>query len=334
MNRQIITCTGYGGTGSSAITDLLKEFSNGLSLGDVEFWFLQDYNGISDLEYFLIDGNHRSRVNLAIKRFKKYIDEYDKYYSKFFKNYKINSLEYIENLIDAKFQKSISYYELDSKFKKLFWFKVSPLAQKIFAKILNKDFEEFSPYFPRDEKVYSIPHVERFYTETKKYTKKLFDTLDKGYDFIAIDQLTPAMNAKRYLNYVENLKVVIVDRDPRDLFLLNELHWKKAAYICDTTNIDEYISWYRTMREHKKIEKVHKNIAYIMFEDLIYNYDVTLSKLYAFFEIDEKYHTQKKKFFNPDISIQNTKLWERYPKYRRNDVEKIKKELDEYCFKK
>jgi len=71
MTRKIITCTGYGGTGSSAITDILKEFDNGLSLGDAEFWFLQDFNGISDLEYHLIGGNHRSRVNLAIKKFKK-----------------------------------------------------------------------------------------------------------------------------------------------------------------------------------------------------------------------------------------------------------------------
>ena len=333
MDRKIITCTGYGGTGSSAITDLLKEFDNGLSLGDAEFWFLQDFNGISDLEYFLIDGNHRSRVNLVIKRFKKYIDEYGSYYEKYFKDFKETSLEYIENLIDAKFQKSISYYEFNSKLKKLFWFRVSPLAQKLVAKITGKDFEEFAPYIPTEEKVYSIPNRERFYKETKKYTKKLFDSLDNGYEFIAVDQLVPAMNAKRYLNYVDNLKVVIVDRDPRDLFLLNELHWKKAAYICDTTDVDEYIVWYKTMREHRKFEEKNENIIYIMLEDLIYYYDETLQKLYGFFEIDEKHHTEKKIFFNPDISIQWTKMYEKYPKYRKKDVEKIAKDLDEFCFK-
>jgi len=334
MDRKIITCTGYGGTGSSAITDLLKEFDNGLSLGDAEFWFLQDFNGISDLEYFLIDGNHRSRVNLVIKRFKKYIDEYGDYYEKYFKDFKKVSFEYVENLIDAKFQKAISYYELENQIKKLFWFRVSPLAQKLIAKISGRDFEEFAPYIPTEEKVYSIPNRERFYKKTKRYTKKLFDTLDKGYDFIAVDQLVPAMNAKRYLNYVANLKVVIVDRDPRDLFLLNELHWKKAAYVCDTTNVDEYIVWYKTMREHRKFEEKNTNITYIMLEDLIYHYDETLNKLYSFFEIDEKYHTKKRTFFNPDISIQWTKMYEKYPEYRKKDIEKIAKELDEYCFKR
>jgi len=332
---KIITCTGYGGTGSSAITDLLKEFENGLSLGDAEFWFLQDYNGISDLEYYLIDGNHRSRVNLTIKRFKKYVEEYNLFYSKFFgKNYKKFSYEYIESLIDAKFKKAISYYELDSRFQKLFWFRISPILQKIIAKILRKDFEEFTPFMPLEEKCYSIPNRERFYKETKKYTSKLFNLLnDKNYQFLAIDQLVPAMNAKRYMNYVENLKVIVVDRDPRDLFLLNELVWKQAPYICNTKNVDEYILWYKTMREHRKFEETDENIFYIMLEDLIYNYDKTLKKLYKFFEIDEKYHTKKGKFFNPNISIKNTKLWEQYPTYRVDDVNKIKKELDEYCFK-
>jgi hypothetical protein len=333
MGRKIITCTGYGGTGSSAITDLLKEFDNGLSLGDAEFWFLQDFDGISDLEYYLIDGNHRSRVNLAIKRFKKYIDEYSGYHSKFFKDYKKCSYEYIESLIDTKFQKAISYYELDSRSRKLFWFRISPLVQKIWMKILNKDFKEFAPYIPTEEKVYSIPNRKRFYKETKKYTKKLFDSIDNKCDFIAIDQLVPAMNAKRYLNYVNNLKVVVVDRDPRDLFLLNELHWKKAAYICDTTNIDEYISWYKTMRVHRKLEETNENITYIMLEDLIYYYGKTLKKLYDFFDVDKQCHIDKRKYFNPDISIQWTKLYEKYPDYRRKDIQKIQKELDEYCFK-
>ena len=35
--HKIITCTGYGATGSSVITDLLKEFKTVHSLGDFEF---------------------------------------------------------------------------------------------------------------------------------------------------------------------------------------------------------------------------------------------------------------------------------------------------------
>ena len=335
MDRKIITATGYGGTGSSAITDLLKEFDNGLSLGDTEFWFLQDFDGISDLEYFLIDGNHRSRVNFAIKKFKDYIDRQSNYYERFFKDFQKISYSYIESLIDARFQKAISNYEIDSKLKQFFWFRINPKIQRVVAKTMGRDLAEFAVFFPTEEKVYSIPNRERFYKETQKYTNKLFDSLDdKGYEFIAVDQLVPAMNAKRYQNYVANLKVVIVDRDPRDLFLLNELHWKKASYICDTANVEEYITWYKTMREHKRFEEADKNVTYIMLEDLIYHYDATLKKLYDFFEIDKKHHTKKRKYFNPDVSIQWTKMYEKHPEYRKDAVAKIQKELHEYCFQR
>ena len=40
--KSIITCTGYGGTGSSVVSDLLKEFKTVHSFGDFEFRFLQD----------------------------------------------------------------------------------------------------------------------------------------------------------------------------------------------------------------------------------------------------------------------------------------------------
>ena len=103
MKKKIISCTGYGGTGSSAITDLLQEFDNVLSLGDSEFWFLQGYDGVSDLEYYLLEGNHRSKVNLAVNRFKKYIKNHTNFYFRFFgENYRILSENYINNLIDSK----------------------------------------------------------------------------------------------------------------------------------------------------------------------------------------------------------------------------------------
>lgn len=47
--KNIITCASYGGTGSSAITDLMKEFNNVKSLGEFEFSIAHDLDGISDL---------------------------------------------------------------------------------------------------------------------------------------------------------------------------------------------------------------------------------------------------------------------------------------------
>ncbi|WP_219810488.1 hypothetical protein, partial [Campylobacter concisus] len=197
MHKQIITSTGYGGTGSSAITDLLNEFDSGISMGDAEFWFLQDYDGVSDLEYYLIDGNHRSKVSMAISKFIKYIKTHSTFYNNFFgENFIKYSNEYINSLVDARFKKALSDYEVNSIFLKLWYFKIYPIMQLGIKKILKQDTFEFSPNIRLIDKYYSIPDKNRFYIETKKYTSKLFSLLDTDnkYKFIAIDQLVPSIS--------------------------------------------------------------------------------------------------------------------------------------------
>ena len=332
---KIITSTGYGGTGSSAITDLLKEFEGGICAGNEEFWFLQDLNGVSDLEYFLIDGNHRSKVDKAIKNYLQYVKKHNHFYSKFFSDkFEIFSRDYVNSLIDVKFKKSISEFDLDSDISKFLLFNFSIKIQYIYWNFFSRKYSEFSPYVPKIEKYYCSIDKEFFYKKTKEYTSKLFAVLNpnKKKIFLAFDQLVPAMNSQRYFNYIDNLKVVIVDRDPRDLFLLNEIKWKGAAYICDTKNINEYINWYRSLRKHKVKEfNKNNNTMYLNFEDLVYNYDKTLKMLLDFFELPSKLHKFKKMFFNPDDSKINTRLWASPHSYK-YEIELIESELHKYCY--
>ena len=332
MNKRIISCTGYGGSGSSAITDLLKEFDSGLSLGDSEFWFLQAYDGISDLEHYLIDGNHRSKVNLAIQNFKNYVVRNQEFYNTFFaEKYIKYSMEYIDSLVDAKFSKAISQYEINNQILRKIIFNYSPFLQKTFSRKKN----EFIPYIPKKEKFYSYPGKEKFYYETKKYTTNLFNSIsaDKKHKFIAVDQLVPSINTQRYFNYIENLKLKNIDRDPRDLYLLNETVWKGAAFVCDTKNINQYISWFKTMRKHRVSEKKSDNILYLKLEQMVYEYEETLKIIYKFLKLDSSSHVFKKKFFNPLESKRNTKLWLKgdNKKYQ-FELKLIEKELSEYCY--
>lgn len=60
---RVITCASYYGTGSSAVTDFFSEFDDIYSLGDYEYRFLQEPDGIADLEYNLIENNHRHNTS-------------------------------------------------------------------------------------------------------------------------------------------------------------------------------------------------------------------------------------------------------------------------------
>ena len=66
---KVITCASYHGTGSSALTDLITEYDGVKSLGDYEFPFAYSTDGLSDLEYHLVEFQDRHSSGHALKRF-------------------------------------------------------------------------------------------------------------------------------------------------------------------------------------------------------------------------------------------------------------------------
>lgn len=69
MNQLIVPC-GYMGSGSSAITDLMKEIKNYKAPNnDFEYVFLHCPNGVFDLEDKLLNGNNAIRSDEAIHSF-------------------------------------------------------------------------------------------------------------------------------------------------------------------------------------------------------------------------------------------------------------------------
>ena len=73
----ILTVTGCYGTGSSAVTDLIREFEGISCVSDSEIRILHDPDGVSDLEYSLIENPNRHNSSQSIKRFKKRMYELD-----------------------------------------------------------------------------------------------------------------------------------------------------------------------------------------------------------------------------------------------------------------
>ena len=334
MYENIFTSTGFGGTGSSAITDILGEFSNGKSLGDFEIWFLQDEFSISDLEHHLIDGNHRSRVDKAFKNYFKYLKKEGKKYNKIFNDkFVYFSYLYIESLIDANFRKPLVIGDLNSNILNFIYFKLYYSMVFKLRKILLKNNFEFYPFSLFVKKYYSIPNRERFYKNTKEYTSRIFNSIFSNNEsyFLAIDQLVPANKIERYFNYVNNLKVFLVDRDPRDLYLLNKRYWNNSApYICDTSNVNQFITWYKTMRSEISLYKNKENVCFIQFEDLVYKYEDTLKKIYRFTGLSEEKHVSKFCKFNPTKSRLNTKLWINEKLYEK-EIKAIENNLSDFC---
>lgn len=339
--KKIITCAGYHGTGSSLVTDLLKEFTNIKSFGEYEFRFLQDPNGVGDLEERILNNNSRLNSDRAIYDFRRFIKKISKRNLKFWKqnmykkvfnnNFEKITVEYLNSLIELKWKGSwMDSLIRDRDGLEFYKYKLKRLIS-IFYKIIEKIFRiSTEKSVIREEFVYSFPTEEEFLSKTRKYLDNLWKATNKKEEILSFDQLVPVCNMNKYIRYFDDIKIIVVDRDPRDLYVLNKYFWKDGVVPVD--NVDIFIKHFRLTRKHQQFENEDENkVLKIKFEDAIYNYDLTLSEIINFLGINEK-HVNKFKYFNPKKSINNTQIY-RNNFVNKKDIEKIEKELSEYCYK-
>lgn len=333
IKHKFITCASFGGTGSSAITDLMKEFSNILSLGDYEFTFAHEVDGISELQHYIMDDWHRLKADEGLFRYMKMCNRISKDYNRYFNN-KFTSYtdEYIESLIYLTWQGywPQQRYRIEN-YREFFEYRLPLKIQRILIKLIKKNSKyELVPKQKR-QKLNYISKNNDFFNLTKLYTSKLLSSVDEDYkyEYLAFDQLVPPFNINRYINYFDNLKVIIVDRDPRDLYILNKKYWNEGWI--PTENVDIYIKWFKDMREKISLELTNESVLFVKFENLIYNYEEEVSRIIKFIGIDKSKHFKRLEFFNPESSIKNTRLWIENNEYY-NDIKKIEVELKNFCY--
>lgn len=335
---KIITVTGYYGTGSSAVTDLISELDNVYSLGDREIRFLHDPNGISDLEFKIVENFNRHNSSYAIKHyleFAKFLNStcgYKKYAKIFNDKFLKHTYEYINDLILFKYKGSWHYDVID---KGIYFYVLDRVLNKIIGKInklaKTKILKPYNCLSNKESIVYGVnPDEDNFLKATRRYINNLLEELPVGNnEILMIDQIVASSNIKRYLRYFSDpVYVFLVDRDPRDLYILDKLYWGNVGF---PDNVKEFCEHYKLIRYTQKNEITNKQVCFIHFEDLIYNFEETKEKIFDFINVDETHHINKLKYFNPNISINNTQLWLKHTEYRK-EIEYIEQYLQEYLY--
>lgn len=343
MSHKIITCAGFGNTGSSAVTNFFEEFSNVFNIGSsgFEFLFLHETDGIIDLYKSLIEGN-RLKSDLAIKRFINLVytlnfqnpagPDYRNFFNGHFLEYTKDYLESLNIIIwDGEWYRNNEIIKIninDSIVKKY-------LYNKKMAKNYYNLYEPdtWRPSFTYRNKMYFC-HLDEneFVIRTKSYLNRLIEECDinNEYEYIYFDQLVPSNCNNMYTQFFDNLFVIRVDRDPRDLYFANKIFWNNG-YI-PSINADIYIDWYKRTRKNTF---ENDKILNLKFEDLIFNYDKTTDLLINYVKTDKNKHIKKGFFLKPEQSINNTLLWLRYS-YKNveiyNDIKRIENELSDYCY--
>ena len=327
---RIITCAGFYRTGSSAISDFFSEFDNCKSLGDVEFRFVQDPDGISDLEYNLVENPHRHNSSNSIKRFIKISKfnnggPFSKRYSRYFgKNYKTLTEKYVQNISSLICR---AWWHVDQINKGRAVYLFDRIVSKV-SSLFSKYRENLSPSCHNELAYYSNVSEEEFLKYTKEYTDDLFSCVSKGSDFLLADQLVPPTNIDRYLRYFKDIKVIVVDRDPRDLFYIENKFYRWG--IIPHRNVVEFCKWFRITREQALKTKSSKAL-YLRFEDFVFNYEKTSKIIMDFVGISCEQHVRPLSFFDPEKSKRSIGLYKNDNRFK-SQIEYIEKELKEYCY--
>lgn len=351
---KIIDISGFGHSGKTAVTDLLREVEDlNVHHSSFEFNLLRLPDGLIDLKRNIVDNWSPSKSDFAIKRFKRFCDALNENYSEQLQvNFSKHSNEFIYSIIRDKL--NIDWYDsLYNSNKPTLKSLIINILKKI--GLLNYISKIKSKYFKKNNANKDIVYL----VEQKNFLKKVNDyleiilTSDKKSNITVVTNNTfEPFNPSESMSFFDNAYCVIVDRDPRDIYLsaiitegiyIPEFERNNPSFSLEymlelkkdmlgTNNIDTFIWRQKQIRENLKLNKDNEKVIRINYEDLIYNYEKTVSYLFKILDIDPLKHKNKLQHFNPENSKKNVGLWQKNKGLK--EITKIETELKEYLYKK
>ena len=336
QDTTFVIVSGFCSSGSSAVIDLLKEFK-GFYEPNAEIRFLRDPYGISDLEKALVNQWDLINSTAAISDFleimrksarpkgvflpmgfglkKTITPDFMKITEEYIR--KLTDFTYKTDYYHYKFKKSFIKYQLDR-----YRWAIEHLS-KGKLKVTNRNIE--TCYF-------SHPTQEQFNEATKEFLDKLFEERVKSSNcmHVILDQAVSVSNPDIIHRYFNKAKLIIVDRDPRDMYC-DDVNWgdnmddhyetKEAA--------ERYIIRAKAQRENIKADA---DVLYLKFEDVIINYDETRKKICEFLGINVNDHVAKGKYLKTEVSIKNIGIWRKFYPTCKEAIDVLEAELSNLCY--
>jgi len=166
-----------------------------------------------------------------------------------------------------------------------------------------------SPVMPAANSIlYSMSPLSKkdYYTLCSDFLYSLFNLLWEKHHakYLVLDQFcqTSMLDISYNRRFIPNLKTIIVYRDPRDIYYIaktQDIPWLEH----DT--VEHFIR--RVQRQYSKLDIKSKSYLPIKFEDLILDYDNTVSKIEKYLGLGN--HVRPQSCLNTSISCKNIGRW-------------------------
>lgn len=329
MKYLLVGVSGYGYTGSGAVIDYLKEREECAHI-DVEFNLAYIPHGIQDLEYHLTKGISRYySCDAAIKDFLHIIRKFNSprgaYRRNMGEDFLNESKRFVEELSQVIWSGWWSYDGIRMSFLRETWR----------FRILRRYFLIWEKYnsgkhpLPKNDKMFLAIMPKDFQKKARDYINILIDGFGCDRSKVVIINQPFEPNApEQSMKYFDDARAIIVDRDPRDIYLFAKYVARHSAAFIPTDKVEDFVQYHKLCRMNSGLEETDK-VLRISFEDMVYDYEETTKKISQFLDIP--YVTPSKKHFNPDASINNTQLYLRYPEAK-SDIAIIERELKDFLY--
>ena len=340
-NKNYIIVAGFFGSGSSAVVDLLREFA-GFYECRAEIRIIKDPYGIKQMEQVLTNDWDVITSSAAITDFldlckrcgrsgggKNIFARAGLNYSKTInKDFMGITNKYIDTLTSYKYRGDYYHY----KFRKSYFRYVTDRMRWAIEHISKGKLKTANR--KTELCYYAKPSSELFMSATQNYFDELFNPFFASgeYNHIILDQAISPNDAVLVERYFGSAKMIIIDRDPRDMFAddlenVMSISPEKASIEYAKLFVDKQ----KAMRE--RIPQNHPNVLNIRFEDLVLKqYEAEKRKIMDFLSISEEQHIYKKKYLNPEVSKKNVGIWKKHYQECSIVMDYIHEKLQDLCY--
>lgn len=320
---KLICLTGFGYSGSGAVADLLSEYE-GVSVqgyvdkncslrtnSGMEFDFLRHAGGLFDLEAAMLSLNPFLQ-DAAVKSFLALVAYY--YYDHrctYRRPLQVEARRFLDRVIDNVIPTPNG-------------FEYNPHLRMLG----DKGFDLLYGRAAMRQAIFSLRMMRRneFRSIAKDFLLSMFSQMASE-DRIVLDQIVSDCTADidRYREYLGPMKLIAVYRDPRDVYATGIK--LKEDWI--PHKIEPFVNWYRKQVElYTKLNDA--DYLLLRFEELVLNYDKSVSDIEQFLGLAPETHLHHKGGFDPSISVRNVGVYK--SQIPESEAMAIASELKEFCF--
>lgn len=342
--KKIVDVSGFGHSGKTAVTDYLKSFHNVYSFPNhVEFELFRVAGGLVDLYQAIYQNWSLLRSKVRIEEFELLVNRigpiqskhkvssywqasghgYDQYFNG---NFIKISNEFLRRLVKDKHSQFWPYELLRGSEFDLF-------LTKVLKKIIKKEITSDIYYTERGD----------FLSIAAEYITKLFNEVGScHHTHMILNNAFEPFNPQPCFDMVPNSVLIVVDRDPRDIYasMINfddvyvpdfekyngAENVKKS--ITGFDDIEYFISRYKILRDNV-IEQSNDRVLRISFEEFVLNNELCSKQIRDFIELDQT-DNGVSQVFDADKSKKNIGLWKKYANIP--EIKMIEKRLGQFCY--